>query len=84
MEPVVALSILGLPGGGEILLILLIVVILFGHSRIPQLGDALGKGIRNFKRAFSKEEEAPRALPQSSESQKTAQLESEASDSKPE
>lgn len=77
----------GLPGGGEILVILLIAVVLFGHKRIPQLGDALGKGIRNFKRAFSKDEDetsAPQALSQSSESQKTrpSELESPSSDSK--
>ncbi|TNE47430.1 MAG: twin-arginine translocase TatA/TatE family subunit [Deltaproteobacteria bacterium] len=37
--------------GGEILVILIAILILFGGSRLPQLGDALGKGIRNFRRA---------------------------------
>lgn len=45
-----------MPGGGELLLILLIVLVVFGHNRIPQLGDALGKGIKNFKKAFSKDD----------------------------
>ncbi len=31
-------------------------IIVFGHNRIPQLGDALGKGIRNFKKSFAKDE----------------------------
>ena len=44
------------PGGGELLLILAIVLIIFGHNRIPQLGEALGKGIQNFKKSFSKDE----------------------------
>jgi len=39
---------LGFP---EILLILLIVVLIFGTSRIPELGRGLGEGIRNFKKA---------------------------------
>lgn len=37
---------LGLP---EMLIILLIVILLFGASRLPEIGRGLGKGIRNFK-----------------------------------
>ena len=47
---------IGMPGPGELILILLIVVVVFGHNRIPQLGDALGKGIKNFKKSFAKDE----------------------------
>jgi sec-independent protein translocase protein TatA len=47
---------LSMPGGGEWLMIFLIVLVVFGHNRIPQLGDALGKGIKNFKKAFDKDE----------------------------
>ncbi len=43
-------------GGPELLLILLIVLVVFGHNRIPQLGDALGKGIKNFRKSFAKDE----------------------------
>lgn len=35
----------------ELGIILVIVFIIFGAGKLPQLGDALGKGIRNFKRA---------------------------------
>lgn len=38
-------------GIGEILIILVIALLVFGPSKLPQLGDALGKGIRNFKKA---------------------------------
>jgi sec-independent protein translocase protein TatA len=38
-------------GFGEILVILVVVLLVFGANKIPQLGDALGKGIRNFKKA---------------------------------
>jgi sec-independent protein translocase protein TatA len=44
-------------GFGEILLILLIVVLIFGTSRIPELGRGLGEGIKNFKKAIKSEEE---------------------------
>jgi sec-independent protein translocase protein TatA len=38
-------------GFGEILVILVVALVVFGPSKLPQLGEALGKGIRNFKRA---------------------------------
>ena len=36
-------------GMPEILIILLILVVIFGASKLPQLGRGLGEGIRNFK-----------------------------------
>jgi sec-independent protein translocase protein TatA len=48
---------LGSLGFGEILLILLIVVLIFGTSRIPDLGRGLGEGIRNFKKSVRGEED---------------------------
>ncbi len=38
-------------GPGELLLILLIVLIIFGPGKLPELGKALGKGIREFRQA---------------------------------
>jgi sec-independent protein translocase protein TatA len=38
-------------GFGEILIILVVVLLIFGANKIPQLGDALGKGIKNFRKA---------------------------------
>jgi sec-independent protein translocase protein TatA len=34
----------------ELVLILLIVVVIFGAGKLPQLGESLGKAIRNFKK----------------------------------
>lgn len=60
----------------ELLIILFIVVLIFGAGKLPQLGDAMGKAIRNFRHSFrgGKEIEAesrrievgqePSALPQ--------------------
>jgi sec-independent protein translocase protein TatA len=39
---------LGIP---ELLIILVIVVVIFGATRLPQIGEGLGKGIRNFRAA---------------------------------
>jgi sec-independent protein translocase protein TatA len=43
---------LGLP---EMLLVLLIVVLVFGASRLPDLGRGIGEGIRNFKQSVRDE-----------------------------
>ena len=40
---------LGIP---ELLLILLLVVVIFGASKLPQLGKGLGEGIKNFKNSI--------------------------------
>ncbi len=38
-------------GGWEIAVILLIVLIIFGPSKLPQMGQAMGKAIKEFKKA---------------------------------
>src|ERR1700722_18252544 len=43
---------------GEHLLILGIVLLIFGPRRLPELGNTLGRAIRNFKDAISGVEEA--------------------------
>jgi len=35
---------------GELLIVLVIVLLLFGASRLPQVGKALGETVRNFKK----------------------------------
>ncbi len=40
---------MGTLGMSELVIILLIVIVIFGASRLPQLGKGLGEGIRNFK-----------------------------------
>ena len=37
-------------GGPELIIILVIVIIVFGVGRLPEVGGALGKGIRAFRR----------------------------------
>ncbi|HVP67124.1 MAG TPA: twin-arginine translocase TatA/TatE family subunit [Anaeromyxobacteraceae bacterium] len=73
-------------GFGEILVILVIALLVFGPTKLPQLGDALGKGIRNFKKAseglFDDEEKKSEAKLQSAESAPQAQVPSEKGESK--
>ncbi len=54
----------------ELLIILLIVVVLFGGSKIPQLGKGLGEGIRNFKAAIKAIHEDPGQKPETGKSEK--------------
>jgi sec-independent protein translocase protein TatA len=44
-------------GFGELVLILIIVVVVFGATKLPQLGDGLGKAIKNFKRSVNSQNE---------------------------
>lgn len=39
-------------GVGELVLILVIVTVVFGATKLPQLGDGLGRAIKNFKRSI--------------------------------
>lgn len=41
-----------MPGMQELIVIFLIILVLFGASRLPQLGRGLGEGISNFKRGL--------------------------------
>jgi sec-independent protein translocase protein TatA len=49
---------LGIP---ELLIILVIIVVIFGVGRLPEIGGALGKSIREFKSATTDEEKNKKA-----------------------
>ena len=51
-------------GMGELVMILVIVTVVFGATKLPALGDGLGKAIRNFKRSI----ESPDAKDEASKS----------------
>lgn len=40
-------------GTQELVIILVLVMIIFGAGKLPQVGSALGKGLRNFKAGAS-------------------------------
>ena len=49
---------LGNLSGSEILILMLIVLLVFGANRLPEAGKAVGKGLREFKRALSDAEDS--------------------------
>ena len=62
------LAVFGL-GGGELVLLLVVVIVLFGAKSIPEFAKGLGKGINEFKKASRdvteaiENESAPAAAP---------------------
>lgn len=46
-----------MPGMGELLIILVIVLLVFGAGKLPAIGDSLGRSIKNFRRAAGGENE---------------------------
>jgi sec-independent protein translocase protein TatA len=46
------LAVLGL-SGGELIIVLVAILILFGAKRIPEFAKGLGQGIKEFKKASS-------------------------------
>jgi sec-independent protein translocase protein TatA len=44
----------GLPAGSELIMILLVVLIIFGPTKLPQLGRSIGSAITEFKDGLKK------------------------------
>jgi|GEM_PF-221134 len=44
---------MGRIGGGELLLLLIVALLVFGPSKLADLGKGLGEGLKNFKRGIS-------------------------------
>lgn len=43
---------MSMPGPMELVVILLVVLLLFGTKRLPEIGRAMGEGIREFKKSL--------------------------------
>jgi sec-independent protein translocase protein TatA len=69
-------------GASELIVIFLILMLVFGASRLPALGEGLGRTIRGFKRGISDEPtaEKPTAPAETKEPSKPAVKKSEADD----
>lgn len=52
-----------IPGPMELILLLVIVLIIFGPGKLPDIGNAVGKGIREFRKASNELEESVRGEP---------------------
>ena len=50
----------GVIGPQELIVVLVVVVLMFGGTKIPELMKGLGKGIKEFKNASKNEDEEPK------------------------
>ena len=57
-------------GWSEILLIIIFVLIVFGAAKIPEIGSAVGKGIRNFQKSLKGEAKGFKEGKEKSETEK--------------
>lgn len=67
-------------GMQELVVILIIILVLFGATRLPEIGKGIGQAIRNFKKATSEPEEID-VTPKKSVSQEQKKEETEKKES---
>ncbi|MBI2886999.1 MAG: twin-arginine translocase TatA/TatE family subunit [Chloroflexi bacterium] len=59
-------------GGPELIILLLIVLIIFGAGKLPEVGGALGRGIREFRKSqIDEPAPAPKETPQENKTSAT-------------
>jgi sec-independent protein translocase protein TatA len=54
-------------GPMEIAIVLVIALVIFGPKRLPELGQSMGKGIREFKGSISGDKDDAKELPAAEE-----------------
>jgi sec-independent protein translocase protein TatA len=64
-------------GFPELILIVLVILIFFGVGKLPQVGEALGKGIRAFRRGQNTDDEKDPTKPMESKQVKEEKKEKE-------
>ena len=59
-------------GPGELILVLVIVLIIFGPGKLPDIGNAIGRGVREFRKASSDIEDSIRGDTKSTSSESSS------------
>jgi sec-independent protein translocase protein TatA len=62
-----------IPGPFELILLLVIILVIFGPGKLPDIGNAVGKGIREFRKASSELEDSVRGEPKRPDDAKPAE-----------
>ena len=52
---------MSMPGPLELLVVLLVILLLFGGKKLPEIGRALGEGIKEFRKALEGKSESDKA-----------------------
>ena len=58
-QTIILRAFIGGLGAVELVIILVIVLLIFGPMKLPQIGDALGKSVKNFRKGVSTKDEEP-------------------------
>ncbi len=58
-------------GFQELIVIFLIIILLFGATRLPQIGKGLGEGTRNFKKGLKADDGAAERLEEKNEARRS-------------
>lgn len=66
------IAMFGIPGGGEWILIVLVILLLFGARKIPDLMKGIGGGIKEFKKAAKDEDDSSKNEKEKLESKETS------------
>ena len=69
-------------GTQELIIILVIIMVLFGASRLPELGSGIGKAIRNFKKSMNEDPKEIDVTPKKADAA-DAKAEAQKEDKKP-
>jgi sec-independent protein translocase protein TatA len=64
---------MGRIGGGELLLILFVALLVFGPSKLADLGKGLGEGLKNFKKGLNPEEDEAKKQAEAEEAKRQAE-----------
>lgn len=67
-------------GTQELLIILVIIIVLFGATRLPQIGSGIGQAIRNFKKSVHESEEIDVTPDKETKEKKKEKIEKEEGD----
>jgi sec-independent protein translocase protein TatA len=67
-------------GTQELIIILIIIVVLFGATRLPQIGSGIGQAIKNFKKSVHESEEIDVTPKKDAKETKKEKIEKEESD----
>jgi sec-independent protein translocase protein TatA len=67
-------------GTQELIIILIIIVVLFGATRLPQIGSGIGQAIKNFKKSVHEGEEIDVTPKKDAKETKKEKIENEESD----
>ena len=64
-------------GFPELMIILVIIMIIFGAGKLPEIGSAFGRSIKNFKTSMKDAEEMDQVAEGEAEGQATAEIDQE-------